>query len=282
MAQRMSRRDALRTAGIGLGVLGAGRLLTGCSSGLKGSSGGGGSTSSLRIGYVSPQTGPLASFATGDNYIINKLKPVLAKGFTAGGKTWNIEVVVKDSQSTTTRATEVTQELINSSNVDIVIASATPDTANPVSDACEAGGIPNVTTIVPWEAWFFGRGKKAGEQFNYSTMFFFGMKEFTDLFLHMWRTVGVTGGPVGCLWPNDTDANAFRAGFPPAMNRPGTRWWTAARTRTPRRTTPRRSPSSRRPTPNCSRARRSPRTSRRSGSRRRSRATGRSWPPWRR
>jgi branched-chain amino acid transport system substrate-binding protein len=221
MAQRMSRRDALRTAGIGLGVLGAGRLLTGCSSGLKGSSGGGGSTSSLRIGYVSPQTGPLASFATGDNYIINKLKPVLAKGFTAGGKTWNIEVVVKDSQSTTTRATEVTQELINSSNVDIVIASATPDTANPVSDACEAGGIPNVTTIVPWEAWFFGRGKKAGEQFNYSTMFFFGMKEFTDLFLHMWRTVGVTGGPVGCLWPNDTDANAFRAGFPPAMKPAG-------------------------------------------------------------
>jgi branched-chain amino acid transport system substrate-binding protein len=221
MAQRISRRDALRTAGLGLGALGAGQLLASCSSGLKGASGGGGKTSTLKIGYVSPQTGPLASFATGDNYIINKLKPVLNKGFNAGGKTWNIQVVVKDSQSTTTRATQVTQELINSDNVDIVVASATPDTANPVSDACEAAGIPNVTTIVPWEAWFLGRGKKPGDSFNYSTMFFFGMKEFTDLFIHMWQTVGNNSGPVACLWPNDTDANAFRAGFPPAMKPAG-------------------------------------------------------------
>jgi branched-chain amino acid transport system substrate-binding protein len=217
MAQRMSRRDALRAAGIGVGVLGAGRLLTACSGGLKGSSNSGASTTSLKIGYVSPLTGSLASFATGDKYIINKLKPLLAKGFTAGGKKWDVEVVIKDSQSTTTRATQVTQDLINSDNVDIVIASATPDTANPVSDACEAAGVPNVTTIVPWEAWFFGRGKKQGEQFNYSTMFFFGLKEFTDLFSHMWQTIGIDSGPVACLWPNDTDANAFRAGFPPAM-----------------------------------------------------------------
>ncbi|HEY3748236.1 MAG TPA: ABC transporter substrate-binding protein [Pseudonocardiaceae bacterium] len=222
MAQRITRRDALRTAGLGIGALGASGLLASCSTSLKGASGGGGgSTSTLKIGYVSPQTGPLASFATGDNYIINKLKPVLSKGFTAGGKKWNVEVVVKDSQSTTTRATQVTQDLINSDNVDIVVASATPDTANPVSDACEAAGVPNVTTIVPWEAWFFGRGKKQGEQFNYSTMFFFGLKEFTDLFTHMWKTIGEDDGPVGCLWPNDTDANAFRAGFPPAMKSAG-------------------------------------------------------------
>src|SRR5437588_4772015 len=168
MAHRISRRDAL----IGLGALAGGGLLSSCSSGLKGSNTGSGSTTTLKIGYVSPQTGALASFATGDNYIINKLKPLLSKGFTSGGKTWNIEVVVKDSQSTTTRTTEVTQQLINSDNVDIVVASATPDTANPVSDTCEAAGIPNVTTIVPWDAWFFGRGKKAGEQFNFSTMFF--------------------------------------------------------------------------------------------------------------
>src|SRR5262249_23934831 len=154
----ISRRDALRTAGLGLGALGAGQLLSSCSSGLKGAAGGGGTTTTLKIGYVSPQTGPLASFATGDKDIIHKLKSTLNKGFKAGGKTWNIEVVVKDSQSTTTRATQVTQDLINSDNVDIVVASATPDTANPVSDACEAAGVPNVTTIVPWEAWFFGRG----------------------------------------------------------------------------------------------------------------------------
>ena len=47
------------------------------------------------------------------------------------------------------------------------------------------------------------------------------MKEFTDLFIHMWDRSGVTGANVACLWPNDTDANAFRAGFPPAMKPTG-------------------------------------------------------------
>jgi len=216
-----SRRDVLRAAGAGAALLGAAPTLAACSSGLKGSSGSGPS-STLKIGYVSPQTGPLASFATGDNYIIGKLKPLLSKGFTASnGTKRTVEVVVKDSQSTTTRATAVTQELIESDHVDIVVASATPDTANPVSDTCEANGVPNVTTIVPWEAWFFGRGKKQGESFNYSTMFFFGMTEFTQLFTHLWQRVGVNSGPVACLWPNDTDANAFRAGFPPAMKSAG-------------------------------------------------------------
>jgi branched-chain amino acid transport system substrate-binding protein len=217
-----SRRDLLRAAGAGAALLGGAPLLDACSSGLKGTgSSASGSTSTLKIGYVSPQTGPLASFATGDNFIIDKLKPLLSKGFKIGGSQRSIEIVVKDSQSTTTRATTVTQELINSDKVDLVVASATPDTANPVSDACEANGMPNVTTIVPWEAWFFGRGKKAGESFDYSAMFFFGMAEFTQLFIHMWQRMGVTSGPVACLWPNDTDANAFRAGFPPAMTTAG-------------------------------------------------------------
>ncbi|HEY3871979.1 MAG TPA: ABC transporter substrate-binding protein [Actinocrinis sp.] len=215
-----TRRDVLRAAGAGAALLGAAPLLTACSSGLKGS-GGSSSSGVLKIGYVSPQTGSLASFATGDSFIIKRLQPLLSKGFTKNGTTRSIEIVVKDSQSTTTRATAVTQELINQDQVDIVVASATPDTANPVSEACEANGIPNCTTIVPWEAWFFGRGMKAGQSYKYSTMFFFGMAEFTQLFIHLWQRIGLDSGPVACLWPNDTDAAAFRAGFPPAMQPAG-------------------------------------------------------------
>ena len=53
----------------------------------------------LKIGYVSPQTGPLASFATADNFVIDQIRNALSKGFTAGGKKRSIEIVVKDSQS---------------------------------------------------------------------------------------------------------------------------------------------------------------------------------------
>jgi branched-chain amino acid transport system substrate-binding protein len=206
-----SRRTILK----GAAAVAGGSVLAACSSGIKGS--GKSTTETLKIGYVSPQTGPLASFASADNFIIGKVRAALSKGITAGGKTRQIEIVVKDSQSTTTRATQVAHDLIFSDKVDIIVASSTPDVTNPVADTCEANGMPNVSTIAPWEAWYFGRGAKAGDKFKYTTLFFFGLKQFTDLFFQMWDRSGVTGANVACLWPNDTDANAFRAGFPPAM-----------------------------------------------------------------
>jgi len=206
-----SRRTLLK----GAAAVAGGSVLAACSSGIKGS--GKSTTETLKIGYVSPQTGPLASFASADNYIIGKVRDALSKGITAGGKTRQIEIVVKDSQSTTTRATQVAHDLIFTDKVDIIVASSTPDVTNPVADTCEANGMPNVSTIAPWEAWYFGRGAKAGDKFKYTTLFFFGLKQFTDLFFQMWDRSGVTGANVACLWPNDTDGNSFRAGFPPAM-----------------------------------------------------------------
>jgi branched-chain amino acid transport system substrate-binding protein len=214
-ATAVDRRDIL--AGMGLGAValgGGGGLLGGCRS-LKGS--GGSDTELIKIGYVSPQTGALASFALADNFVVKQVNEALSKGIMSGGKTRKVQIIVKDTQSDPNRAADVARELINNDKVDLVVASSTPDTTNPVSDQCEANGMPNVTTIVPWEAWFFGRGKKPGESFNFSTMFFFGMQEFTDCFVSMWNRMEVGNRNVACLWPNDVDANAFRRGFPPAM-----------------------------------------------------------------
>jgi branched-chain amino acid transport system substrate-binding protein len=113
------------------------------------------------------------------------------------------------------------RELIFNDKVDIIVGSSTPDTTNPVADQCEANGMPNVTTIAPWEAWYFGRGAKEGTAFQYTTLFFFGMQQFTELFINMWGRMEVGTKKVACLWPNDTDANAFRQGFPPAMKAKG-------------------------------------------------------------
>ena len=62
--------------------------------------------SAIKLGYVSPQTGPLAAFAEADNYIIEGFMKAAAD---AG---MNVEVVVKDSQSNPNRAAEVAKELI--------------------------------------------------------------------------------------------------------------------------------------------------------------------------
>lgn len=206
--------------GIGLGALAAGStsLLSACG-GLKGS--GGSASTGLKIGLVSPQTGALASFASSDNYIVESVAEALKGGLTIGGKKYTVDIVVKDTQSDPNRATDVTKQLINDDKVDIVVGSGTPDTTNPVADQCEASGIPNITTIAPWEAWFFGRGKKDGESFKYSTLFFFGMEEFANCFFPMWDKMGVENKNVACLWPDDTDANAFRNGLGPLMSGAG-------------------------------------------------------------
>lgn len=216
---RYSRRDVLRTVGLGAAAVGGGGLLSACGSDLKGS--GTSASDTLKIGYVSPQTGALASFALADNFVVKQISAALSKGITAGGKNRTIEIVVKDTQSSSTRAAELARELIFTDKVDIIVGSSTPDTTNPVADQCEANGMPNVTTIAPWEAWYFGRGAKQGDAFTYTTLFFFGMQQFTDLFTGMWDRSGAGSKKVACLWPNDTDANAFRQGFPPAMTAKG-------------------------------------------------------------
>lgn len=206
----IDRRGFLRAAGLGAAAIGSAALLSSC--GLRGSAG---TTSDvLKIGLVSPQTGPLASFAASDKFVIQNVTEALRNGFTAGGMKRRIEVVVRDTQSSPTRATEVTKQLITSDGVDIIVASGTPDTANPVADQCEASGVPNVTTIVPWESWYYGRGgEPGGEGFKYGTNFYAGLTDMGDAFIAMFERMGLESPKVGTLWPDDTDGNAVRAGF---------------------------------------------------------------------
>lgn len=212
------RRSVLKTAVLGATALGGSALLSSCKIRSSTSSGSG---DVLKIGFVSPQTGPLAGFAGSDNFVVKQVQELLASGFQAGGKSRKLEIIVKDTQSSATRATEVTKSLITSDHVDLVVSSGTPDTGNPVATQCEASGVPNITTIVPWEAWFFGRNGKPGVGFKYSINFFFGMQEFADCFFPTWERIGVTSKAVACQYPDDTDANAFRNGLIPLMTKAG-------------------------------------------------------------
>ena len=58
----------------------------------------------IKIGHVSPRTGPLAGFGEADGFILDQVRSILAKGLENGGKTYQVEIVSKDSQSSGTRA----------------------------------------------------------------------------------------------------------------------------------------------------------------------------------
>lgn len=206
--RRVTRREVLKTIGGSAVMLGAADLLAACGE-IKGSSSA--TSGTITIGYVSPQTGALAGFATGDNWVISGIKQTdpYRNGFKLGSKTYSVNIVVKDTQSSPDRASQVARELILTNKADLILTSSTPETTNPVADVCEANGTPCVSTIVPWEAWYFGRGAKPGSAFNFTTMFFFGMREFGLCFIPMWERMN-TNKVVAFTYPNDTDGNAFR------------------------------------------------------------------------
>src|SRR5271155_4022392 len=66
----------------------------------------------LKLGYVSPQTGPLAAFAEADNFIISNFLNTVKGGVKVGSATLPVGGVVKDSQANPNRAAEVAKELI--------------------------------------------------------------------------------------------------------------------------------------------------------------------------
>jgi branched-chain amino acid transport system substrate-binding protein len=180
---------------------------------------------SIKIGHVSPRTGPLAGFGEADGFILDQVRGILAKGLESGGKTYPVEIVSKDSQSSGTRASEVTAELILRDKVDLIVGSATPDTTNPVADQAEVNEVPCITTNCPWQPYFFGRNGDPKKGFTWTYHFFWGLEDVIAAFLALWESQP-TNKVVGGLFPNDADGNAWgdpQRGLPPALAQAGYR-----------------------------------------------------------
>jgi branched-chain amino acid transport system substrate-binding protein len=177
----------------------------------------------IKIGHVSPQTGVFASFAEADPFILNQIRTVLAKGITNGGVTYEVQIISKDSQSNTNRASEVAADLILKDKVDLLVASSTPDTTNPVADQAEANETPCITDNAPWQSYFFGRHGTPDKGFTWTYHFFWGVEDVIASFFALWKSVE-TNKVVGVLFPNDEDGNALgdaKVGFPPAIQEAG-------------------------------------------------------------
>lgn len=189
-----------------------------------GITGGGGADGTIKIGYVSPATGPLAAFASADAFIFEGIKTFLADGLRVGGKSYKVEILSEDSESDPTKAAAKAGKLITEDGIDLMLVGNTPDTTNPVADQCEANGVPCISSIAPWQAWFIGRGGKPGETtFNWTYHFFWGLEDIIPQFISMWSSLD-TNKSIGGLFPNDGDGNVWgdtTVGFPPAVTAAG-------------------------------------------------------------
>ena len=177
----VGRRAVLRLAG----AAAAGGALTACSPGASGSG-----VRPIRLGYVSPQSGPFVSFGEADGFVLDDVRARLGDGLTIGRRSYPVEIVLKDSQSDPGRAATVAGDLLRRERIDLMLTSSTPETTNPVADVCERAGVPCIST-------------------------------FTD----MWDAVP-TNKVVGALWPDDPDGYAWsndQRGFPPELTKHGYR-----------------------------------------------------------
>lgn len=177
----------------------------------------------VKIGYVSPQTGALASFGETDKWVIDQMKLAFKDGIVIGGKKHEVQIILKDSQSNPNRAGEVANDLILKDKVALLLTAGTPETANPVSDAAELNEVPCISSVVPWQPWFFGRKGDPKTGFDWTYHLFWGLEDVIANFTNGWKSIP-TNKKVGALFPNDGDGNAWgdkELGFPKPLKQMG-------------------------------------------------------------
>ncbi|NQV57686.1 MAG: ABC transporter substrate-binding protein [Rhodospirillales bacterium] len=214
ITKRISRRELLKTSASALAVGAAVSALPAPAVF--------GAARTIKIGMVSPETGPIAAFGEADQFVLSAVRKALKDGIKVGGQTHPVEIIYKDSQSNPNRASEVAAQLINKDRVDIMIASSTSDTTNPVADQCELNGVPCVTSDDPWQAYFFGRRGNPKTGFKWTYHFFWGFDQVANLFADMWLTIP-NNKIVATMFTNDPDGIAANGphGMPPAFRAKG-------------------------------------------------------------
>jgi branched-chain amino acid transport system substrate-binding protein len=242
----VSRRTLFRAAGAGAAVVGGGALLDACSSGIQGassssstptstSSGTSSSTAtaaatgSLTIGWIHPITGSLAGFGYPDHWVISTIMgtPQFKNGIKIGGTTYSVNIKSYDTQSSVTMAGTLAKQAIQQDNVDLLLASSTPETVNAVVTQAETLGTPLICSNIPWESWYINLGgnpQKPTLKPKWTVMFFLGAEHLALAFIPMWNRIGEKYGndhKVAAAFPNDPDGQAFRAVFPPILKGAG-------------------------------------------------------------
>jgi branched-chain amino acid transport system substrate-binding protein len=165
----------------------------------------------------------LAAFGETDNFVVSEFRKIVRGGIKVGTTLHPVEVLVRDSQSSSNRAAEVASQLIKADKVDLMLAAGTADTVNPVADQCEINSVPCVSSDAPWQAYFFGRGGKPDKGFDWTYHFFWGTETMGQVLANIFSLLP-TNKVVGGLWPNDNEGNIFsdrKTGFPPVFEARG-------------------------------------------------------------
>ena len=176
----------------------------------------------IRIGFVVPLSGIRASFGASTKYTIDTVRTALKDGLDIGGKKYAVDIIVKDNESTPTRSLQVGNELILNDKPDLILVSdAEGGTA--IANLADARGVPQISTMGPWQGWAFQRKYDPKKGFPFTYHFFWGADELGVTYAKMWNALP-TNKKVGTLYADDDGGRAMADpthGFPPAFKAAG-------------------------------------------------------------
>ena len=115
----------------------------------------------IKIGVISPMTGPLSLFGETDEYTTAKIMELVKNGIEIGGESYNIEILLRDAQSNPNKAAEIAGDLILNDEVAFMLPASATDINNPTADQCELYGVPCISSNSPWQAFVMPRGGDA-------------------------------------------------------------------------------------------------------------------------
>jgi branched-chain amino acid transport system substrate-binding protein len=115
----------------------------------------------ITIGWVMPFTGALAEWTNTVKYVAERALKIINDD--NGGiyikeydKKVPIKIIWADSQSDSTKASDVAKKLVLDDKVDFLIGGVTPDTINPVSAVAETNDMPALMVSAPDSPWLEG------------------------------------------------------------------------------------------------------------------------------
>jgi branched-chain amino acid transport system substrate-binding protein len=175
----------------------------------------------IKIGYISPRTGPFSPFAEADDFILDQVRKSLADGLSIGGKKYKVEILARDDQSSPDRQSNLAAELINRDNIDLMLAQVAigPN----ASQQCELNGVPCISTVGPWQAWMFPLKGDPAKGFKSVFHFFWGLEDIADVYLDIWSNAP-SNKVIGAAFSNDVPGNAMgdmKLGMPGAFAKAG-------------------------------------------------------------
>jgi branched-chain amino acid transport system substrate-binding protein len=176
----------------------------------------------LKIGFIAAQSGIRANFGETTAWTIERMQAAVKDGLKVGGKSYAVELIVKDNQSDPNRSSVVSSELILRDKCDLILCFDS-DAALAVGELSDTRGVPTISTMVPWTGWKFSRGATPDnlveKSFPYTFHFFWGASEVVKVFLAMWNSVR-TNKVVGTFYGDSPTGRAFanpKTGLPGGM-----------------------------------------------------------------